>query len=533
MNLMIVEDEIVLLNNLAYNIPWEDHGIEVVGTAENGVDALAMAGHVKPDIVLLDIEMPEMDGLTFARQIMMTSPGMKVILLSGHDEFKYAQTAIELNVHRYLLKPIEEIDILNAVLEAGRELKEELDVSYNMEIMKQNWADDLPRLQEAFWQNWVFGNYEGGEVYRKSKELAIEIPDEQLFAVAIVDIDPLTDSEARFSGEDNSLLQFSVKSIAKDYLSNTPCHVFSHQNESTLILFLCPADRTELDFGAEVHVHVSRLLSTIKQLLQVTASAGIGSCVDEPSRVVESYRQAGRALQTRVVYGPNIAIPFREEDRRSLAIPVETHLENVLVNALETGNQEKAILVIQELLQAGMEKAQTVEEVHENVLYFSSLFVRMIQSQGWSVQQVVGDNYVYFQNLQSFLTKEHILQWLYSSVKSIVSYAIERKSSHSHKLVEAMLQQVEEGIYEDIGLYSVAQKLYLNESYLSRLFKQHMGQSFISYIVEQKMKVAMTKLQEGMKVYDTSRLLGYRDVSYFSKVFRKHWGKTPGEAGKL
>lgn len=104
---MIVEDEIRILNSLANNIPWNEHGIEVVALAENGLEALSMIERRKPDIVLLDIEMPEMDGLTLVRTVLQQETHMKFVILSGHDDFPYAQAAVGLGVMKYLLKPPE------------------------------------------------------------------------------------------------------------------------------------------------------------------------------------------------------------------------------------------------------------------------------------------------------------------------------------------------------------------------------------------------------------------------------------------
>src|SRR5688572_12418489 len=101
MNLMIVEDEIRIMNSLVNNIPWSEHGIEVVAAAENGREALSLIERKKPDIVLLDIEMPEMDGLSLAKSVRELEPQIKLIVLSGHDDFHYAQTALGLGVMKY------------------------------------------------------------------------------------------------------------------------------------------------------------------------------------------------------------------------------------------------------------------------------------------------------------------------------------------------------------------------------------------------------------------------------------------------
>lgn len=120
MNLLIVEDEIRLRSSLANNIPWNTCGIEVVGLAGNGREALELVDLKRPDIVLLDIQMPEMDGITFARIVHEQDPDIQFVILSGHDNFSYAQSALEIGIFKYLLKPAGEEAILEAVIAAGK-----------------------------------------------------------------------------------------------------------------------------------------------------------------------------------------------------------------------------------------------------------------------------------------------------------------------------------------------------------------------------------------------------------------------------
>lgn len=127
MNLLIVEDEVRLRNALANNIPWEKHGIEVVGKAANGKAALELIDRKKPDLLLLDLQMPEMDGLSLARRLREEDPLMKIVILSGHDDFAYAQAALELGVVSYLLKPAGDQEILEAMLKAAERLRRELE----------------------------------------------------------------------------------------------------------------------------------------------------------------------------------------------------------------------------------------------------------------------------------------------------------------------------------------------------------------------------------------------------------------------
>ncbi|MDF2835894.1 MAG: two-component system response regulator [Paenibacillus sp.] len=534
MNLMIVEDEPRLLNNLARNISWEEHGIEVVATAGNGTDALALFEQKKPNIVLLDIHMPDLDGLTVARRIAERDKLAKIIVLSGHDDFKYAQIAIELNVMKYLLKPSGNTEVLQAVLEARESIRRDLEAEYNQELMQRKWAEHLPRLQDIFYQSWIEGKYAEWEIEGRSRELGITLPSDALWAVTVVDPDPLTNPDGRFGAEDIMLVKITLLGIAKELLEKVPCFISSNHSGATVLVFYDCARNgsdptSENDFMAEVHQHTTRLLSVLKEYLKVTASAGIGRSCDRPATVCDSYGEACQALEERVVHGDDIVIPYRDIREPRSVVAADNQREKVLAHALETGQREKAIAIIDEWVQNYIDQALTSDEVHENMLNMSSLIVRVIQSQGWSLKKIVGSHFTYFYNLRALATRDQTLQWLHEVVDRICLYVNDSKHNSRHELIRQMTELVDASIHEDIGLHEVAGKLYINASYLSRLFKQQMGQSFTSYIVERKMKLAMQWLTEGMKVSETAEMLGYRDFSYFTKVFRKMWGVTPAD----
>lgn len=530
MNLLIAEDEIRLRTNIATHIPWEEHGIEVIAVAENGREAIRLFDQTRPDIALLDIQMPEADGLTVARYIASKQPYTKMIILSGHDEFRYAQEAIELGVVKYLLKPAGEEELLEVVLEARDRLREERALHYNQTELQSRWEENLPRLRELFYQSLVLSKYDSLEIKRKSRELGIALNAANGIAAVVLDPDPLPDTGSSFTAKDMALLQFALKKLAEEFQAQeADCVVFPDLDGRTVLLYENRQTVAADAFLAEVQQHASRLLGCVKEILKVTASAGIGMPASEAENVSRSYEQACRALRERVLYGHDIVIPFREAPHPLSSIPQDAVIEKRLMHALEAGNAELAKKAIDELIVRGIGNAGSVNEVFEHVLYFSSLLVRTIQGQGWNVSEALGEYADSLRQPEKLTTREHIVRWLHGAVGRITDYVNQRNATHCHEAVKGMLAFVEENMDKDISLQTVAEKLFVNSSYLSRLFKQQIGQAFSDYVLERKMKLAMKGLADGMKVVDAAKLTGYRDVSYFIKVFRKYWGYTPGE----
>ncbi|WP_438350698.1 response regulator transcription factor [Paenibacillus sp. FA6] len=533
MNLMIVEDEPRLRNALGHNIPWEDHGIELIGLASNGLEALQLIEHKKPDIMIIDVQMPEMDGLTLVRKLheqQEMKSFMKMIILSGHDNFTFAQDAMEHGVFRYLLKPAGEEEIVEAVLEARQQLRKELEQWQSKAALEQKWKDHLPNLQNNFFQHWVNEKFNNWEVLKISKDLYIDLKEDDQIAVAVVGLDPIPDNDNRFSSQDMLLLQFTMQCMAKELLFHPSCWVSTDANQQLMLVFIMEAGQPPKESMLFINSLVVKLLSQTKLVLKLTASAGICSSTGNLEEMGRLYVQAYRALQERMVYGPDIAIPYREVPKQSQQhLFAQQRLEKMLEIALETADEEKALEALSGLWEEGVKQSESADEVHEVVLYLSSLFIRIIQKQGWMVKNVVEEDIIYFQNVKLLNTQVQTWSWLMRTVKHITTFMQNQRRTTSNQVVKEILTILDLEMDQEITLHTVADRLYVNSSYLSRLFKQEMGVAFSAYVLDRKMERAKTILLEGLKVYDAARMVGYRDVSYFTKVFRKYWGVNPGE----
>jgi two-component system response regulator YesN len=122
---MIVDDEFNIRDGLVHAVPWDTIGVKVVAEARDGGEALELARTARPDVVVTDISMDEMDGLEFTSRLLAERPRTKVIILSGYGEFSYAQKALQLRVAAYLLKPVTPEDLLVSVADAVRSLEDE------------------------------------------------------------------------------------------------------------------------------------------------------------------------------------------------------------------------------------------------------------------------------------------------------------------------------------------------------------------------------------------------------------------------
>ncbi len=148
--IILVDDEEEVRKSIIRKINWEENGFLVAGDAENGEDALEKIEPLEPDLILTDIRMPYMDGLTLAERVRQKYPSMKIVIFSGYDDFEYAKQAIKLNVTEYILKPVN-VEELTAILQAIKaNLDEEIEQKRNVNLLRENYIKSLPILREQF-----------------------------------------------------------------------------------------------------------------------------------------------------------------------------------------------------------------------------------------------------------------------------------------------------------------------------------------------------------------------------------------------
>lgn len=204
--------------------------------------------------------------------------------------------------------------------------------------------------------------------------------------------------------------------------------------------------------------------------------------------------------------------------------------EKQLEIGLERGDWDKTSNALELLLKERVDAAGHPDEVRENFLYMSGLLVRFLDSKGWPMKEVIGENYKLFLGLQTMSAKEEGRALLLQVAEQVTAYSRNARNASVHPLVQRLMEMVNKSIDQQFfKLSDAAERLHVNSSHLSRLFKQETGTSFSDYVMEKKMNYAKQLLQGGCKVADAAVSTGFRDTGYFIRVFRKYWGVTPGE----
>ncbi|MFC3770245.1 TIM-barrel domain-containing protein [Paenibacillus sp. GCM10012303] len=204
--------------------------------------------------------------------------------------------------------------------------------------------------------------------------------------------------------------------------------------------------------------------------------------------------------------------------------------EKMLEIGLETGDPRKTRAAMEKLLEERLGPAPAPGEIRGHFLYLSGLLARFMERKGWTMNEAVGEEYDSFLDLHSVSLKEEGCDRLIRAAVRVAEYSGRMRKSSVHPLVQRLKDMVEQEMDQQFFTLSVAaERLHVNASHLSRLFKQETSQSFSDYVMEKKMNYAKRLMEQGCKVSDASAMVGFKDTGYFIRVFRKYWGVTPGE----
>lgn len=540
LKIFLAEDEVIVRETIKRMIPWENLGFELVGEAADGEMALPLLLRQKPDLLITDIKMPFMDGLTLAKVAKKEIPGLKVVILSGYDDFSYAKQAINIGVEDYLLKPITK----NALIERLTEIRSR----YEHEKTQKEYYEKFHREMQAYEKNssrdffeaLVSGSMDMMEIYRRSEKLGLDIVAEA-YNVLIFTMN----CEEDFSGQREGYSEWEAESLEllEEFFSeNTSAMLFRCNIFSYGVLIKGQKETIEENTRSCVS-EIQRIFDRKEQKRQWFVAAG--EPVERLSQIQKSYYSASRAFSQRYLYDENILYydEMASMEKKNVTEDDSTYLQKVDVNALNPA-------ILQKFLSNGL-----LEETENFVKdYFYAIGQEPLES-------LVFRNYVTLNvrfSVMSFLKEigcdtrtleqedtEDVLSESSKSLENAIAYAekiisqaIALRDQNSGNKNRSILKTAVDFIdshymEEDMSLNKAANAANVSANHFSALFSQNMGQTFIEYLTNLRMNKAKEYLRcTSMRSSEIAGEIGYKDAHYFSYLFKKTQGMTPSDYRK-
>lgn len=258
LRVLIADDEPIIREGIRDSVDWQKLGMEVVGEAEDGEEALELAEKYEIDILLVDMNMPFMDGITLMKRLRVILPECRYIIITGHDEFSYAQEGIRLGVEDYILKPVNTDHLLQVLEHLAAELESAHKQNQYLKAASDQIGKNIPLLRERFCLEWIEGQLTEEEIYEQLQFL--QLPDDNPRQFGIVRWPEMTASQPLTKESDRQLFLFALENVVSELLQPYKKVMFrdSGSNISICLWDIIPEDKiSEIERAAQQYLKIA------------------------------------------------------------------------------------------------------------------------------------------------------------------------------------------------------------------------------------------------------------------------------------
>lgn len=513
----LVEDEIVTREGIRDNVDWRGNGFELSGEAPDGEMALPLLQTTKPDLLITDIKMPFMDGLQLCKVVRERLPGTKIVILSGHDEFEYAQEAIKLGVTEYLLKPVTVQDLHKVLQKVAFQIDQERTERENLQKLRDQVEENRTVLCEKFFLKLIVGAVTSAEAIEQAERLGLDLV-ARYYAVVLIRVGFSTPSEQFDYGECQQAQQ-----IVSDLVANNP-DVFLLKKDLEEVVLIFKGNTPE-------YVEEEREL-LLEQLGRRATDAkckftiGLGSVKKRIADICQSFVESLTHAQD----GTSQDKEGAEDgvDKAELLKVDKSAVEDYLKCGVKEDFDDFFGFFLLPLGEAIFKSSIIKNYIFMDLVLTTARFVNEL---GGDVAQVIPD----LNHIESVVSNIRTIEQIRTKSHQILLSALAFRDSQTTSQHVGMLQQAKEYIehhYTDpnMSLNEVAARVGHSPSHFSTLFSQETGQTFKEYLTQLRIKRAKELLRTTTsKSNEISYQVGYNDPHYFSYVFRKRTELSPKE----
>ncbi|MCR8634350.1 response regulator transcription factor [Paenibacillus radicis (ex Xue et al. 2023)] len=516
--MLIVDDEPIICRGLRETIPWDSIGVEVVGEAADGAEALELIKRQPVDLVLTDINMDGMDGLVLSKTLRERHSEIRIIILSGYDDFEYARQAIRIGVEDYLLKPVNVDELMGMVQRIGGELEQE--ANQRKEAVRDCWLSWLKSLMQNG------GALPDGE---KTPSVPAGAHSFRFVASQLEDYAMWAEQSAE---EERQTVRRKWEQAVHNALSEEGQEVFSFFHHPNLLISLCIDSR---------EVSREKLLAALGEVPGPAVEAhslhfGVSPDFQALTEAYTRCENAIAAVQLSAAMEGRTVL-FHEESvspRRNRGLFAPAELEKELVNLLFNGSIDELEDVLGKMMDQSREKGNLLADIVQAVKELKVVIQRRLRTSSVDVSDEIegflaGEIDLHVHN--SYRALEALIRRELLSLFTLIHSSVGGKN---HWTIDRVKKYIESHYTNDLRASEVAAWLKITPNYFSIVFNQYFGKGFAEYLNEVRIEHAKAFLRETHdRVFEIAEKVGYKDYKYFCSIFKSYTGVTPTQYRKL
>jgi YesN/AraC family two-component response regulator len=523
MRIMIVEDEPLVRIGMKSIVPWENHGYKIVGEASDGREAISVAAQCRPDIILVDIVLPEMNGLEFISEIKSVLTATKFIILSNWEDLKYYRRAISLGVSEYIVKSsVQPQEIVSIVDKVSREIKKQR-LFGESEDETHYYRQDIIILNELL--NQILEKEITDEAFIKEKLSLFNLRFDDSFLYLLV---LQTNETGENDTSEDDLRAGSLLEVCNEIISDVHSGVMFRSYEG-LYIALVGLPRNEK--VKELLEYLSaRLHETIFQLFDHHIAIGVSDRLMSLSHIRTGYEQGKKALDRLFFegFGKTFYHQRKIVEKMSTYSEIDRCFSSIVSSSYLWDIPEtiKTVYTLASLV--AEEKTMTKRKAKE---YFAGILYhfRELARAASLGEEISGAFSSPYDAVESSRNMEQLTETAVSYLDHIKSLLDSRYADSAGRLVNGVNQYVDEHYSEKITLESIAGSIHFSPSYISRVYKQETGITVHERIMQVKIEKSKELLLQNRTLASIAETLNFSSESYFIKVFKEYAGRTPGQ----
>lgn len=526
---LIVDDEILVRNRLRSIINWEKHGYLICGEATNGQQALKLIREYEPEIVILDVTMPIMDGTVLSRHIAESFPAVKMIVLSSYDNYDYVRETLKNGAVDYLLKHRFDVaELLKVLKRAEAELKNEAYQREQTEKSELKRRQLAPLARQEILKSMLLGMDYQPDGLAPFDELFPSRTEDLMFGIVVMHIENWmlianTDTERR----KNQLIR-SVSNFTQQIMDELGGGIIAYLENGRFALALpfpkTPSIAKFHDLSCQV---MNRIVNTLQRYLNLVIVWGVGPPCYRPEEFAHSYQKAVKAVDGLPATAP---APDSPGPTATLSI----HQEKTLLAALECLDQNEVTAIIGQVFTQLSSRHSDCLSVQMAVNELISIASKACAKYGADFQSIISGCSFEREQLSPGTNLEEINTAIVMIYTRLINALKESRAAGNYsKHIQEAIRYIHDHYQNDLSLNEIGDKIGITPSYLSRLFKEEIGMSFVEYLNDFRVQIAKKYIINGEStIKNLYKKVGFNSYNYFFKVFKELTGYTPLDYAK-
>lgn len=525
LKVVVADDEKRQREGIARHIPWQELQLELIGCAKDGREALALMERHGADILITDIRMPGMDGLELCASASERYPELKVMIISGYDEFEYARAAIELNAYSFMLKPINIRQLAERLGKLGAQLERHRQSETDLALMQQQLEESRPLLLDKFAKDLLFGRLRHEDtIANRALTLSFSIP-ESGCSIVLMQLEDIPEQDV--SRTAHQVLMLELQRDLTELLApgKRGLAFLSKEDELILLLFHPSPDQRALSLLLE------ELRTCLHRKFPGRTTISVSGVKRTFAELQAGYQEAEAASRQKFYLGKGSTIHYADIDAEALpAVSLAGSVERLMAD-VGTGQHARIAEQLDEILchipySAGI-GAHALRSFGFQIV---SDIYKQLYAMNTQIDAVFGENARLWESAAAFDTVPEAREWLTNALTTLSLHIYSKRSRKHADVVDTILDVLDNRYREPITIEELAKKVFLTPNYICNIFKENVGESIIDYLIKVRMKHAKQLLiGTRCKIYEVAEQTGFNNTSYFSSVFKGMFGVSPKE----